>query len=129
MQATQHYSEYVKQAKMAEKAGNIEEATSLYEKVIKQRPLMEQPYNRLMINYRKNKKFKEELRVIDKALDVFIGHYEKKKAAFIMPDKVARLSKAILKALNTDAKPFETSHPQPIQKWLTRKKVVEKKLK
>ena len=129
MQATQHYSEYVKQAKMAEKDGNIEEAMALYEKAIKQRPLLEQPYNRLMIIYRKNKKLKEELRVIDKALDVFIGHYEKKKAAFKMPDKVARLSKAILKALNTDGKPFETSYPQPIQKWLTRKKVVEKKLK
>jgi hypothetical protein len=43
MQATQHYSEYIKQAKMAEKDGNIEEATVLYEKAIKQRPLLEQP--------------------------------------------------------------------------------------
>ena len=129
MQATQHYTEYIKQAKMAEKDGDIEEATALYEKAIKQRPLLEQPYNRLMIIYRKNKKLKEELRVIDKALDLFIGHYEKKKAAFKMPDKVARLSKAILKTISKDGKAFENSYPQPVQKWLTRKKVVEKKLK
>ena len=84
MQATQHYTEYIKQAKMAEKDGDIEEATALYEKAIKQRPLLEQPYNRLMIIYRKNKKLKEEIRVIDKALDLFIGRYEKKKAALKM---------------------------------------------
>ena len=129
MQATQHYTEYIKQAKMAEKDGDIEEATALYEKAIKQRPLLEQPYNRLMIIYRKNKKLKEEIRVIDKALDLFIGRYEKKKAALKMPDKVARLSKAILKTISKDGKAFENSYPQPVQKWLTRKKVVEKKLK
>ena len=129
MQGKQHYTEYIKQAKVAEKNGNIEEATALYEKAIKQRPLLEQPYNRLVIIYRKNKKFKEELKVIDKALDVFIRHFEKKKAAFKLPEKVARLSKAILKTLNNNGKPFENSHPQPVQKWLTRKKSVEKKLK
>ena len=82
-----------------------------------------------MVIYRKNKKYKEELRVIDKALSVFIAHYEKKKAAFKMPDKVARLSKALLKTMGGGGKAFENSYPQPVQKWLTRKKTVEKKLK
>ena len=129
MQATEHYTGYLKQAKSAEEEGNIEEATALYEKAIKQRPLLEQPYNRLMIIYRKNKKYKEELRVIDKALNLFIAHYEKKKAAFKVTDKVARLSKAILKTIGEGSKAFENSYPQPVQKWLTRKKTVEKKLK
>ena len=129
MQATEHYTGYLKRAKSAETEGNIEEATALYEKAIKQRPLLEQPYNRLMVIYRKNKKFKEELRVIDKALNLFITHYEKKKAAFKIPDKVARLSKAILKTIGESSKPIEDSYPQPVQKWLTRKKTVEKKLK
>ena len=129
MQAAQHYTEYIKQAKLAEEEGNIEEATALYEKAIKQKPLLEQPYNRLMVIYRKDKKYKEELRVIDKALDRFIKHYDKKKDSFKVPDKVARLSKALLKKIGEDGKSFNSSYPQPAQKWLTRKNTVEKKLK
>ena|SRR5687768_9701278 len=129
MQAAQHYTEYIKQAKLAEEEGNIEEATALYEKAIKQKPLLEQPYNRLMVIYRKDKKYKEELRVIDKALDRFIKHYDKKKETFKVPDKVARLSKALLKKIGDGNKASENSYPQPVQKWLTRKSTVEKKLK
>ena len=129
MQATQHYTGYLKQAKSAEEEGNIEEATALYEKAIKQRPLLEQPYNRLMVIYRKNKNYKDELRVIDKALKLFIAHYDKKKAALKMPDKVARLSKALLRTMGEGSKAFENNYPHPVQKWLTRKKTVEKKLK
>ena len=129
MQAAQHYTEYIKQAKLAEEEGNIEEATALYEKAIKQKPLLEQPYNRLMVIYRKDKKYKEELRVITKAVDRFIKHYDKKKDSFKVPDKVARLSKALLKTIGEGGKALNSSYPQPVQKWLTRKNTVEKKLK
>ena len=129
MEATRHYAEYIKQARTAEEEGNIEEATALYEKAIKQQPLLEQPYNRLMVIYRKEKKYKEELRVINKALDRFTKHYDKKKDSFKVPDKVARLSKALLKTIGQGGKAFNSNYPQPVQKWLKRKNTVEKKLK
>lgn len=129
MEVTRHYTEYIKQAKLAEDEGNNEEATALYEKAIKQQPLLEQPYHRLMVIYRKDKKYKEELRVINKALDRFIKHYDKKKETFKVPDKVARLSKALLKKIGGDGKASNSKYPQPVQKWLTRKNIVEKKLK
>jgi hypothetical protein len=61
-------------------------------KAIKQEPLLEQPYNRLMIFYRKNKQYKDESRVVDKAIDIFTAHYDKKKEPFKGSNAVGRLS-------------------------------------
>ncbi len=129
MQATQHYAQYLKQAKIAEEEGNIEEATALYEKAIKQLPFLEQPYNRLMVIYRKKKNLKDELRVINKALNLFIARHDTKKKLLKVPGKVAQLSKALLKEIGEGNKAFENTYPRPIEKWMARKKTVEKKLK
>jgi hypothetical protein len=71
MHVAKHYTEYLKQARTFEEDGEPEKAASLYELAIKQAPFEELPYNRLMIIYRKLKQPREELRVINKALDVF----------------------------------------------------------
>ena len=128
MHVAQHYTEYIKLAKKAEEDGEVEEAIVLYEKVIRQKPLLEQPYTRLMILYRKNKRYDEELKVINKAIEVFIEHYNKKKEAYKGSTKVARLSRAILKTI-AGTKATENQYPQPIPKWEKRKNVVEKKMK
>jgi two-component SAPR family response regulator len=43
MHVAQHYTEYIKQAKAAEKEGEEEEAITFYQRAIKQKPLLEQP--------------------------------------------------------------------------------------
>ncbi|MFN2439495.1 MAG: tetratricopeptide repeat protein [Chitinophagaceae bacterium] len=129
MHTAQHYTEYIKQAKAAEEAGEAENAAVLYERAIKQEPFLEQPYNRLMIIYRKTKRFKDELRVLDKALDIFKTHYDDKKEIFKRQNTVGKLSKALLKSLGGDKESIEKSYPQPIPKWMIRRKTVEKKMK
>jgi tetratricopeptide (TPR) repeat protein len=129
MEVAHHYTEYIKQARQAETDGEPERAAELYEKAIKQKPLLEQPYNRLMIIYRKAKEYSKELKVINKAIDVFTQHYDEKKAPFKGSGKIAQLSKAILKSINTGKKAVENNYPEPIPKWMTRKKTVEKKMK
>ena len=128
MEAAQHYSEYIKQAKEAEENGEPDAAAKLYEKAIRQKPLLEQPYNRLMIIYRKAKDYDKELKIIDKALGVFTQHYDKKKAPFKGQGKLAQLSKALLKSVSNDKKAIENNYPQPLPKWMVRKKTVEKKM-
>jgi tetratricopeptide (TPR) repeat protein len=118
----------MKQAKAAEEEGAEEEAIIFYERAIRQKPLLEQPYARLMVLYRKKRQYPEELKVINKALEVFTGHYDKKKKTFQGSAKVASLSKAILKVVGTKAA-IENLYPQPIPKWMARKKIVEKKMK
>lgn len=128
MEVAKHYMELLKEAKEAEETEDISTAIELYEKAIKQKPVLEQPYNRLMILYRKDNEYKKELRVIDKALEVFTDLYDKKKEAFSGTSKVAKLSKALLKSVG-GKKTDDSYYPEPIPKWLKRKAVVEKKIK
>jgi len=128
MHVAQHYTEYIRQAKTAEEQGEVEEAIALYEKAIKQKPLLELPYTRLMIIYRKNKRYDDEIRVISKAIELFTDHYNKKRERFKHSTKVNRLSKALLKTIGDKTAGSENNYPQPIAKWLKRKKLVEKKI-
>lgn len=128
MHIAEHYIEYIRQAKTAEEEGDPDEAIQLYEKAIKQKPLLEQPYSRLMILYRKNKQYKDELRVINKALGLFMDHYDERRKSFKGNTAIARLSKAILKSVDNNSKQLENSYPEPIPKWEKRKQTVENKL-
>ena len=128
MHVAQHYTEYIKQAKAAEEEGMVD-AARLYEQAIKQKPLLELPYTRLMVIYRKNKDYDRELKVINKAIEIFTDHYDKRKEAFNNSARVKSLSKAIIKTLGGTKAANEKFYPEPIPKWLTRKKVVEKKMK
>lgn len=116
----------VKHAEQLELEGNLEEATKLYEQVIKSKPLDEHPYTRLMIIYRKLKQPKDELRIIKFAIGVFESKYIKKSRS----KKLTDLSTAIMKSsglANSTGK--LTVYPEPINKWMKRRELVEKKLK
>ena len=129
MEIAKHYSEYIKQAREAEEDGDPNTAAELYEKAIRQKPLLEHPYNRLMIIYRRAKEYGKESKVIDKALEIFLQHYNEKKAPFKGAGKIAQLSRAILKSVSTYNKAVENNYPAPIPKWMVRKKAIEKKMK
>ena len=90
----------IEQAKDAEEGGDISAAINLYEKAIKQSPLVELPYYRLMILYRKEKKYTEELRVINRGLDVFRSYFDEKTKPFTAAGKLGQISKALLKSVN-----------------------------
>src|SRR5215204_1100025 len=128
MEPIVHYTTIIKKAKEAEQEGDIDQATQLYENAIKQKPVLEMPYSRLMIIYRKAKEYRKEMKVINKGLEVFTAVHDKKKDAFSSSGKVAKLSKAILKSVGGKVKD-ENYYPEPITKWLKRKAVIEKKLK
>jgi len=128
MEPVVHYSTLIKQAKEAEQEGHVDQATQLYENAIKQKPVLEKPYTRLMIFYRKAKEYSKAMTVINKGLEVFTAVHDKRKEAFSSSSKVAKLSKAILKSVGGKVKD-ENYYPEPITKWLKRKAVVEKKLK
>jgi tetratricopeptide (TPR) repeat protein len=129
MPVTKHYTELIEEARNVEAEGELEKAASIYEQAIRQHPMDEFPYNRLMIIYRKFRQPKNEFRVINKALDVFTDYYDKKLKPYTSNTKVGQLSKALLKSVTGSAKKTSyTSYPEPIPRWTLRKKVVEKKL-
>jgi tetratricopeptide (TPR) repeat protein len=129
MPATKHYTELIEEARNVEGEGELEKAASIYEQAIKQHPMDEFPYNRLMIIYRKFKQPKEEYRVINKALDVYRSYYDEKLKPYTSNTKIGQLSKALLKSVTGNAKKTSyTSYPEPIPRWTLRKKAVEKKL-
>jgi tetratricopeptide (TPR) repeat protein len=127
LEIAQHYTELIKLAQAANLEGELEKAASFYEKAIRQEPFVEKPYAQLMKIYRQLKQYKEELRVIDKALAVFEEHYDKRPEKILGKNsKAAQLSKALLKSIGDKD---QEDYPEPIPKWRKRKAVVEKRLK
>ncbi len=116
----------VKHAEQLEQEGNLDEAAKLYEHVIRSKPLDEHPYKRLMIIYRKLRQPKDELRVIKFSISVFESKYIKKSRS----KKLTDLSTALMKSSGlVNAKGKLTVYPEPINKWMKRRELVEKKVK
>lgn len=116
----------VKHAEQLEHEGNLIEAAKLYEHVIRSKPLDEHPYNRLMVLYRKLRQPKDELRVIKLGIDVFESKYIKKSRS----KKLTDLSTALMKSSGlANSKGKLTVYPEPINKWMKRRELVEKKVK
>lgn len=124
------YSELILEAKEAEENNEFEKAAKIYERAMRTEPHEEQPYNRLMIIYRKLAWYEEELKIIKKGITNFEALYQKKSERLIGKNQsVARLSNALAKSLGQKGKKTEPLYyPEPIPKWMKRQKVVEKKL-
>lgn len=124
------YHELMAEAKEAEENNELEKAAKIYERAIRSEPHEEQPYNRLMIVYRKLTWYEEELKIIKKGINAFEELYQKKSERLLGKNQtVNRLSNALAKSLGQKGKKTEhVYYPEPIPKWLKRQKVVEKKL-
>ena len=124
------YSELILEAKEAEENNEFEKAAKIYERAMRTEPHEEQPYNRLMIIYRKLTWYEEELKIIKKGITNFEALYQKKSERLIGKNQsVARLSNALAKSHGQKGKKTEPLYyPEPIPKWMKRQKVVEKKL-
>lgn len=124
------YYELMLEGRVAEENNELENAAKIYERAIRLEPHEEQPYNRLMIIYRKLTWYEDELKIIKKGIAAFEDLYQKKSERLLGKNKsVERLSNALAKSLGQKGKKTETSfYPEPIRKWIKRQKTVEKKL-
>jgi tetratricopeptide (TPR) repeat protein len=118
-------------ASEAEEAGDVNKAIRFYEQNIREDHADKFAFERLMIIYRKQKEYKDELRVIKRGIEVFQQSFKERVkhslARRVSDKKLEQLSNAILKI--SGQKKEELHFPDPIDKWLKRKKIVEKKLK
>lgn len=90
------------------------------------------PYDRLMIHYRKEKNYDEELKVIKKGIETFRKYYSDLQGATLKKKKntIAAISKKIGRSTGLiDKKGNELYLPEPLPRWTKRKTVVEQKLK
>jgi tetratricopeptide (TPR) repeat protein len=118
--------ELLAKAKQAEEKENWNEAIKIYQQLVKQNPRDEFPYDRLMVIFRKQKRYPEELKLIDKGLKTFGDVYKKRSEKFISKHKgLDKLSQALIKKAGLAKNEFV---PEPIKTWLKRKEIVEKKL-
>jgi hypothetical protein len=118
----------------AEANGDIERAITLYEKNIKRKMADSFPFDRLLVIYRKQKRYKDELRVINRGIEVFTGQVEKEQQRMLKRIK----NKSQLKKLSTvlgkrtglmNKKGNDLYLPAPVDRWLKRKETVQNKLK
>ena len=118
-------------ARLAEQEDNLDRAIRLYEQNIKENYADEFAFERLMIIYRKQKEYKDELRVIKRGIELFERnmkeHLQHSLSRHMDGKKLEQLSNAIMK--KSGLKKAELHFPDPIDKWIKRKEVVEKKLK
>jgi tetratricopeptide (TPR) repeat protein len=126
LQVVRNEKELLEEARQAEANEDMETAGKRYEQMIKQDPHHEFPYDRLMVIYRKQKRYDDELKLINKGLKNFGDVYKKKQEKLISKNsKLGRLSNALIKKAGLQKNEFT---PEPIAKWLKRKEIVEKKM-
>jgi tetratricopeptide (TPR) repeat protein len=115
------------QGKEAESAKEWGDAEKSYHRILKRDNNNLHAFQRLMIIYRKQKLFTEELSVINKAIDAFSKLYEPKTAH---SKRVQTLSAKINKAFGmVDRKGKSLYEPGPVATWKKRKILVEKRLR
>lgn len=117
-------------ARLAEQAGDLNKAIKLYEQNIRENYADEFAFERLMIIYRKQKEYKDELRVIKRGIELFEesmrDHLKQSLSRHIDGKKLEQISNAIMK--KSGLKKGELHFPDPIDKWIKRREIVEKKL-
>jgi hypothetical protein len=109
-----------------------EEPLDEYREQVKEGVFSALPYDRLMIHYRKQKDYAEELKVIKKGIDTFKKFYSNLQASSVkkQKSKVAELSRQFSKRAGlTDKKGNSTYLPEPLPRWIKRQSVVEQKIK
>jgi hypothetical protein len=119
------------EAILAEKNDDPKRAIRLYEQNIKEDYADEFAFNRLMVIYRSQKDYADELRVINRGIEVYRSNMEKHLEHSLHRrgnlEKVAQISKAIMR--KSGVKKEDLSFPDPIDKWMKRKKIVSEKLR
>jgi len=121
----------MQEAKEAELSGDLSTAVRKYEQVLLKEKSYELIYKRLMILYRKLKKPKEELRIINSGIRYFQEQFkERTESLYKNNRRISYLSKAIIKSLGHHKEQSDSFYePAPIPAWKHRKLIVLKKIK
>ena len=107
---------------------NIDQQIKQLEADIKYHPGNEKAHNRLMILYRKQGNFKQELKTINRAIKIFEDLFRKRQP--VVNSKVRSLSSAISKVTGlSDQKGNSLFQKGELVKWKKRKETVTKKIK
>ena len=111
----------------------ITENIAFYEEQAKAGAIDPFYYDRLMIYYRKHKEYKKELNLINKALKIFADHFKKQAEAVLTVAKskaaIKRLSEKINRSAGlVDKKGNPHYTPEPLLRWMKRKKTVQEKI-
>jgi hypothetical protein len=118
-------------ASEAEENDDINKAIRFYEQNIREDYADKFAFERLMIIYRKHKEYENELRVIQRGIEVFQKKFKERVkhslARRVSDKKIEQLSNAIIKI--SGQKKEALHFPDPVDKWLKRKEIVEKKLR
>ena len=119
--------------RQAEAGGQPDLAIRLYEKEIAGKCKNLVPYQRLLVLYRRQKKYKQELAVLTKGIYCLEEQLAEHKGALFSKkpqrNKIMRLSKALAQKIGLlDKKGKELLPPKPLEQWLRRKKIVRKKM-
>ena len=109
----------------AEANGDIDRAITLYEKNIKKGLADSFPFDRLLVIYRKQKRYKDELRVINKGIEVFTGLIEKQQQELLKnstnKSQLKRLSNLFGKKVGlVNKKGDDLYMPEPVKRWMKR---------
>lgn len=117
-------------ARRAEQLGDIPEAAEIYERIAKQAPMETIVHNRLMVFHRREKNYRKELQVIQRAIAAYARHAQESQEAWLRRHKkTARLGKALVKSLGlTDRKGVPVLENRQVANWRKRLQVVKKRL-
>ena len=131
MQLNLKFEDLINKAKQAESDDEPEQAAKFYEQALKEKPSEPYTYERLMIIYRKLKRYRDELRVINSGLKNLRASNKKRQQKTVGRNTTIKtLSQALMKSSGlVDKKGNLLYEPEPIPKWEKRKSVVEKRLK
>jgi len=108
------------------------EQLDIYKEQVKNGVFSPLPYERLMIHYRKEKEYAEELKVIKKGIEVFKKHYSSLQAAVVKRKKssIEELSRKISRSTGLSDKKGNTIYlPEPLPRWTKRLSIVQQKIK
>jgi len=112
-------------AKKLEADGEKERAVAAYKAMIKKGYEKEIAYQRIMILLRNLGEYKEELNVIDQAINDFKKIFSERNK--ISNKRAIATSKRLLKSMGMLNKPEE--YPQPLPRWFKRREGLKKRMR
>jgi len=120
----------MEQARQLEAEGKMTEAIKPYTAIVQQDPLYADAYNRLMIIYRKQKRYKEELQIIKQAIKAFEESIKSNQSEWKKGHaKAARLSRSLAESLGLLNKKGMPVYEEPhVTAWRKRMETVSKKI-
>jgi hypothetical protein len=118
--------EMLRQASEAESNNDFTSAKGLYRRVLAVDPLNMYAYDRLMILFRKLKKYREELKMINEGIKSYQQFYQESRTG---SKKISELSRKLNRSFGlADSRGNSLYEPEPIARWKKRKTNLQKKL-